>query len=252
MLDRAKEFTVAEYFAGIGLVRMGLEQNGWTIIWANDFSNKKYEIYKDFFPNSNDHYSFDDIFKIDPNEVPTTFLATCSFPCVNLSVAGNMEGINGKQSSAFWGFIKILEEQKKQNRLPKLMLLENVPGWIYSNEGQDFRLTVEAINKLGYSCDVFTLDACRFTPQSRLRVFLVCKYKEQNDYGLHLILNRKNSLLPKRLRESLIKNKDLNWFYNEIPEPPKKEKPVCQKLLKNLMKTILDGGLPIRWITTYR
>lgn len=38
--------TVAEYFAGIGLVRMGLETQGWQITYANDISLKKYELYK--------------------------------------------------------------------------------------------------------------------------------------------------------------------------------------------------------------
>ena len=35
-----KALTVAEYFAGIGLVRMGLEQQGWSVTFANDISEK--------------------------------------------------------------------------------------------------------------------------------------------------------------------------------------------------------------------
>jgi DNA (cytosine-5)-methyltransferase 1 len=34
---------------------------------------------------------------------------------------------------------------------PPLVLIENVPGWLYSNDGQDFRITVQSLNKLGYS-----------------------------------------------------------------------------------------------------
>jgi DNA (cytosine-5)-methyltransferase 1 len=34
---------VAEFFAGIGLMRMGLEQDGWTTAWANDFDEEKWE-----------------------------------------------------------------------------------------------------------------------------------------------------------------------------------------------------------------
>jgi DNA (cytosine-5)-methyltransferase 1 len=34
---------VAEFFAGIGLMRMGLEQDGWTTTWANDIDEKKWE-----------------------------------------------------------------------------------------------------------------------------------------------------------------------------------------------------------------
>ena len=47
--------TVAEYFAGIGLVRMGLESWGWRVIFANDISDKKYEMYKVFFSDADQH-----------------------------------------------------------------------------------------------------------------------------------------------------------------------------------------------------
>ncbi len=46
----------SEYFAGIGLVRMGLEACGWNIAFANNFSDKKFEMYKAFFPNGDEHY----------------------------------------------------------------------------------------------------------------------------------------------------------------------------------------------------
>ena len=48
--------TVTEYFAGIGLVRMGLEPFDWHVIFANDISEKKYEMYKEFFPDAEKHY----------------------------------------------------------------------------------------------------------------------------------------------------------------------------------------------------
>ena len=172
----AIDLTVAEYFAGIGLVRMGLEQQGWRVIFANDSSLKKYEMYSGFFPDAALHYAVDDIFNLDPASVPATLLATCSFPCVDLSLAGNMNGIGGKHSSVFWGFIQILQEQA--NSAPPLVLVENVHGWLHSNGGKDFRLTVKALNDLGYTCDVIALDSLRFTPQSRPRIFLIgAKFK---------------------------------------------------------------------------
>jgi len=211
--------TVAEYFAGIGLVRMGLQPYGWQVIFANDISRKKFEMYKAFFPDAKAHYVVADIFDIDPRMVPSTTLATCSFPCIDLSLAGNMQGmINGKHSSAFWGFVKILKEQG--NSAPPFVLVENVPGWLYSNKGLDFRLTVQTLNELGYACDVFALDALRFTPQSRLRIFLVGTRLPVNSTTVELILTRSTSLLPSQLKKNIIANRDLRWFYNEIPEPP--------------------------------
>lgn len=211
--------TVAEYFAGIGLVRMGLQSHGWQVAFANDISEKKYEMYEAFFPNAREHYIIGNVFDLDPASIPPTTLATCSFPCVDLSLAGNMSGmISGDHSSAFWGFARVLKAQGKS--APPLVLVENVPGWLYSNSGMDFRVTVEALNELGYACDVFTLDALRFTPQSRLRVFLVGAKLPVDYTTVELILTRPKPLLSDQLRKSIIANKDLRWFYNEIPDPP--------------------------------
>lgn len=210
---------MAEYFAGIGLVRMGLQLHGWQVSFANDLSPKKFEMYEDFFPDAGAHYAVGDIFDIDPAVVPATTLATCSFPCIDLSLAGNMYGLmDGDHSSAFWGFVKILKAQG--NAAPPLVLVENVPGWLYSNAGNDFRVTVQALNDLGYACDVFTLDALRFTPQSRLRVFLVGTKLPVAQTTVELLLTRPKALLSDHLRKSIITNKDLRWFYNELPTPP--------------------------------
>lgn len=106
-------FTAAEYFAGIGLVRMGLEAANWRIDFATDISEKKYRMYRGFFADAPEHYVIKDIFELDPQSVPSTLLATCSFPCIDLSLAGKMGGIGGRHSSAFWGFIHILESQRE-------------------------------------------------------------------------------------------------------------------------------------------
>ena len=228
--------TVAEYFAGIGLVRMGLQQHGWQVLFANDISKKKYEMYQKFFPDAEDHYVIDNIFSIDHANIPSTSLATCSFPCIDLSVAGNRNGIiDGRHSSAFWGFIDVLKTQGESS--PSIVLIENVPGWLSSNEGADFSVTVKALNELGYACDVFILDALRFTPQSRLRVFLIGTKHKATEGAVELILTRPKSLLSERLRQSIIANKDLDWFYNDLPEPP----PLRTKGLSEIVEKMDDG-----------
>lgn len=219
METRAQPLTVAEYFAGIGLVRMGLQRQGWKVVFANDISEKKYEMYRGFFPDAARHYVVGDIFRLDPQTILHTTLATCSFPCIDLSLAGNMNGIfKGDHSSAFWGFVNLLRAQEES--APPLVLVENVPGWLHSNKGQDFRVTVKALNELGYNCDVFVLDALRFTPQSRLRVFLIGARFPVDFTTPELILTRPKSLLSEQLRNNLIVNKDLRWFYTDLPEPP--------------------------------
>jgi DNA (cytosine-5)-methyltransferase 1 len=150
-----------------------------------------------------------------------------------------MNGIEGKHSSAFWGFINKLKSQGEI--APPLVMVENVPGWLHSNKGSDFRLTVKALNDLGYACDVFTLDALRFIPQSRLRVFLLGTKTKVPSQSAESILSRPVSLLPNSLRKSIITNTDLTWFYNEIPEPP----PLNKKGLAKIIEPLEDSDS--RW-----
>lgn len=212
--------TAVEYFAGIGLVRLGLENAGWQIVFANDFSQEKHEMYRRAFPNDIHAYSIENVFDLDPDSIPSATLATSSFPCIDLSLAGNRNGIYGAHSSAFWGFVSILTAQKEQGTAPPLVLLENVTGWLTSNNGEDFRLTIEALNKLGYSCDVIRLDALRFTPQSRPRIFVIGVRQPNPNKDISLLKNRSSKLTSKRIMTAVNTNADLNWNFLEIPEPP--------------------------------
>lgn len=217
-MTTAAHFTAAEFFAGIGLMRMGLEYAGWQVIYANDWSKKKHQMYDNFFPGSETHYIIDDIFNINPEAIPQSLLATCSFPCIDLSIAGKMNGIGGSHSGAFWGFVRVLEGQGQL--APPLILIENVPGWLQSNNGNDFRIAVQALNDLGYMCDIFLLNAMQFTPQSRPRVFLIGQKNTNQTRDHSVFLNRSPLLFPRLLYKSIQTNSDLGWLYINIPDPP--------------------------------
>jgi DNA (cytosine-5)-methyltransferase 1 len=65
-------------------------------------------------------------------------LATASFPCVDLSVAGHYKGLNGEHSSTFFAFTAILAKLRESKRQPPMVMLENVRGFLSSNGGADF------------------------------------------------------------------------------------------------------------------
>lgn len=109
--------TAAEFFAGIGLVRLALEQQGWEVVFANDIDEDKAKMYRDNWP-ANDHLVVGDIHKLDVDQIPTCDLFTASFPCNDLSIAGRMEGPKGKESSAFWGFVEFLKKPKDRRPVP--------------------------------------------------------------------------------------------------------------------------------------
>ena len=207
--------TVVEYFAGIGLFRMGLEAAGWRVVYANDWSAERAQLYRGFF---GDAYQVKDIFSVASEDIPQATLATCSFPCIDLSLAGKREGINGKHSGAFWGFYERLREQDA--KAPPIVLLENVAGWLSSNDGRDFYATAKSLNKLGYACDVFMLNARSFVPQSRPRLFMI-GIKESGGSGKHdFSPARSEQLMPARLKRLMLENDDIQWTRLDIPEPP--------------------------------
>jgi DNA (cytosine-5)-methyltransferase 1 len=159
----------AEFFAGIGLVRQALEGAGFEVVFANDVEPTKHAMYAANF--GGDHFRLGDVRCIHGDQVPSVALATASFPCTDLSLAGYRAGFAGAESSLFWDFARILREMG--GRRPPVVLLENVPSFATSNGGEDLRLAVEALNSLGYSCDLIVADARRFVPQSRPRLFVV-------------------------------------------------------------------------------
>jgi DNA (cytosine-5)-methyltransferase 1 len=125
--------SVAEFFAGIGLVRLALERHDWKVKFANDIDDDKYKMYGDNFDVS--HFRKDDIHMLSPTDIPSCALYTASFPCNDLSLAGARSGLNGKQSGAFWGLIRLLKGAQQK---PPIVLLENVPGFLTSGGGADF------------------------------------------------------------------------------------------------------------------
>lgn len=229
-----RALTCAEYFAGIGLVRLGLEQAGWNVVFSNDSAHSKYEMYSAHFKGASEHYKVQDVFSICPADIPNTLLATASFPCIDLSLAGNLGGINGQHSSAFWGFTHILDNQVNK---PKLVMLENVVGWITSNDGQDFRIVIQELNRLGYACDVFTVDASHFVPQSRPRIFVIGIQASEQNQDISVFSNRSSSLKTKALEKVVIANLDLQWHFLEIPPLPRKIKFDLSFVLEDIPNT---------------
>ena len=114
-----RAFTATEFFAGIGLVRLALERRGWQVTFANDIDPDKQEIYERNF--GQDDFHLGDIHKLTPDDVPQSDLFTASFPCNDLSIAGARAGLNGKESSAFWGLIVLLKGMGDR-RQPLVML----------------------------------------------------------------------------------------------------------------------------------
>lgn len=162
-----------EFFAGIGLARLGLEEAGFHVEWSNDIDAAKCEMYRNNFGDTPNHTLIEgDMGELSGDDLPhDAAIAWGSSPCTDLSLAGTRTGLNGRQSGAFWQYVRLLEELG--NGRPPIAVLENVNGLATSRSGEDLAEAVRAFNELGYSVDVLSIDTRRFIPQSRPRLFLV-------------------------------------------------------------------------------
>jgi DNA (cytosine-5)-methyltransferase 1 len=126
--------------------------------------------------------------------------------------------LRGKQSSAFWGFIRILDEMKK--RRPPIVLIENVTGFLTSHGGNDFKEALLALNELGYGVDAFIVDAASFKPQSRQRLFVVGVMEDKPERGEQPPRLGDHPLRPKALAQFISSHPEINWNIRNLPAPP--------------------------------
>lgn len=206
----------AEFFAGIGLVRLALERQGWQVVFANDLDPNKAEMYRHNWPKD-DHLAVADIHALDAASIPECDLYTASFPCNDLSIAGKWEGLNGKESSAFWGLIRILRELGPKR--PKTVLLENVVGFLMSGGGRDFEKALIALNDLDYLVDAVILNASRWTPQSRARLFVIAT---QDDGAARSTFALETDARPAPLVDFIAAHPDIDWNLRVLPPLPKR------------------------------
>jgi DNA (cytosine-5)-methyltransferase 1 len=209
--------TFCEFFAGIGLVHAALDRGGWRCLYANDIDAKKRRMYEGHFGASS-HYHEGDVWAIDDvlARIPAApTLATASFPCTDMSLAGKRRGLAGEQSGALLGFLQVIEKLGADR--PRLLLLENVPGFLTSHEGRDFETAIHEIASLGYRLDALVIDARWFVPQSRPRLFLVGFHQELQSAAIidrdddadplndpwRRAIERADRLRPLRLRQAM-------------------------------------------------
>lgn len=153
------------------MARAGLAPQ-WTSIWANDFSASKASVYQNNWGLGELHVG--DVAAVDPESLPAAHMIWGSFPCQDLSQAGNRNGIGSQhdiaftRSGSFWPFWNLVAQKR-----PPLVVLENVEGALKANNGSDFRALCTALAHGGYRFGPMVLDAIHWLPQSRRRLFII-------------------------------------------------------------------------------
>ena len=149
---------------------MGLEPF-FTTVWANDNCEKTAAIYT---ANASTQIRIGSITDVTGGSLPSADLSWASFPCQDLSLAGNLTGIReGTRSGLFWEWVRVLDELDAAGKRVPVLAAENVVGFVVAHGGQDFRRAYQALRERRYKVGALVIDARHFVPQSRPRAFLV-------------------------------------------------------------------------------
>ena len=234
-----------EFFAGAGLVRLGLEPE-WECVFANDSSTKKAEVYRANFGSG--ELAVSDVANLEATDLPDAEMAWASFPCQDLSLAGWRRGMSAPRSGAFWPFWALMRDMHRAGRRPPLIVIENVVGLLY---GGDFSGLCEALAAIDMRFGAMVLDAKWFVPQSRPRVFLVAIDENLNVDGLAHDSAESDIWFPSAVKAaaaSLPERIVKRWLWWDLPQPraPRRGR---KSTLKTLDEIIDPSPIETSWRT---
>ena len=159
------------------------------------------------------------------------YLMTYSFPCQDLSSAGLGKGMakgSGTRSGMLWEVERLLDEC---DNLPQVLLMENVPEVIGTNNIKHFAKWLEKLENLGYKCYWQILNAKDYgIPQNRKRCFMVSIL---GDYYYDFPKQQKLELKLKDLLEDEVDEK----FYLS-------DKAISGKINTNFQTSKLESVIP--------
>ena len=195
----AKDIKVAEFFAGVGGFRLGLEgyssadhpefnmpaAGPFKTVWANQWEppgteSKQFawRCYEERFGEGScvneDINKVLDEYEAGTREIPDFDMLVGGFPCQDYSVAKPLSkagGIEGKKGVLWWDIYRALHLFK-----PRYVLLENVDRLLKSpsqRRGKDFAIILSCLNQEGYAVEWRVINAAEYgMPQKRRRVYI--------------------------------------------------------------------------------
>ena len=218
--NRDARLTCLDFFAGSGLVSAGLSSDFRTV-WANDISPKKALV---FNANNNDGVlQVCPIENISGKALPSVDLSWGSFPCQDLSLAGDIKGLYASRSGLFWQWLRVMDEMPVR---PPVVVAENVIGLVSAAGGEYYVTVHKELAERGYRVGAVMLDAANWLPQSRKRIFVI---GVQDAVDITALTSTRATWCHP---ESVVKVAGMvdDWIWWNIPAP-KNRKPILDEIV---------------------
>ena len=159
-------------FSGVGGMDLGFDRAGWTCVGQVEIDKNARAVLEKHWPDVPKH---DDITTAkgwvdERGLVGRVDVVAGGAPCQDLSIAGARAGFGGDRSRLVLDMVALAAHVEAG-----ILIYENVPGLLSSNQGRDFGVLLTVLAEAGYGhIEWRMLDSQHFgVPQRRKRVFLV-------------------------------------------------------------------------------
>lgn len=208
MLSNGNGIKTVSLFSGIGGMDLGFIQNGFDIIWANDFDKDAVATYK---ANVDTRIEYGDINDL-VDQIPPHDVLLAGFPCQPFSMMGGQKGFQDERGTLFFTIEKILKAHK-----PKIIVLENVRNLRTHNNGRTLNKMLTILQeKLGYTVHYDVLNSADYgLPQTRRRIFMVGFLNDYFDEAAENFILPKGTELQTTTFDLLDEEVDKKYFLSE-------------------------------------
>lgn len=166
--------TVIDLFSGVGGLSLGFEEEGFSVLLANEYDESIANAYMKNHKTTK--MVVGDITSLDLDAVFGTYKNKIDViiggpPCQGFSQKGQRKTIYDKRNFLFEYYVKVVELVK-----PKYFVMENVPNLLTAEKGYFFNEIETLFNAMGYFLQHGVLNAADFgVPQNRKRAVIIGK-----------------------------------------------------------------------------
>lgn len=161
-----------DLFAGIGGIRLGMEQAGHECVAFCERDKFAVKSYKAIHNTEGEDF-YDDITTVSDESWRSyrgTVDVVCGgFPCQAFSVAGKRKGFDDVRGTMFFYLANAVKQIE-----PRYFIFENVKGLLNHDKGRTFGTILNALDELGYDVSWHLYNSKDYgVPQNRERVYIV-------------------------------------------------------------------------------
>ena len=208
----SKAFSVGSLYAGVGGICLGFKNNGFELVWANEYDKNACKTYRTNFKHQ---LVEGDVMQLDIDSLSKVDVLTAGFPCQPFSVAGYRQGFDDKRGNHFFKILDFVDSMR-----PKVLFLENVKNLVGHDKGRTFKIIKDLIEKRNYTFDAKVLNTKDYgnVPHNRERIFIVAFDKDLDPTFFENFVFQfpEKEDLTKTIEDVIINEKvDARYYYGE-------------------------------------